>query len=73
MNRKILLAVLGVMIFMMVVGLASAWRPPFPPFNGDNPGNDDLPLFAVPEPGTVVGLVTALSALGVLALKKRRG
>jgi len=75
MNRKILLAVLGVMIFMMVVGLASAWRPPFPPFNHDNPGNpgDDLPLFAVPEPGTVVGLLTALSALGVLALKKRRG
>jgi hypothetical protein len=66
MKRKILLLVLGVMMFTMVVGLVSAWR-------NDNPGDDDPPLFVVPEPGTVVGLVTALSALGVLALKKRRG
>jgi hypothetical protein len=69
MKRKISLLVLGVMLFSMVVGLVSAWREPFPPFNDD----DDPPLFHVPEPGTVVGLVTALSALGVLALKKRRG
>ena len=68
MNRKILLLVLGVMIFMMVVGLVSALRTPY----GDD--DEDLPpLFHIPEPGTVVGLVTALSALGVLALKKRRG
>jgi len=69
MNRKILLLVLGVMIFMMVVGLVSALRTPY----GDDDDEDLPPLFHIPEPGTVVGLVTALSAHGVLALKKRRG